>query len=48
MVMATAAEATTAAASTLVSDATAMLMAAQSAADGGLDGNDGFAAIAMQ
>ncbi len=45
MVMATAAEATTAAASTLVA---AMLMAAQSAADGGPDGNDGFAAIAMQ
>ncbi len=36
------------AAVTLVSDAAAMLMAAQSAADGGPDGDDGSAAIAMQ
>jgi hypothetical protein len=33
---------------TLVSDAAAMLTAAQSAADGGPDGNNGSAAIAMQ
>jgi hypothetical protein len=38
----------TGAALTLVSDAAVTLMAAQSAADGGLDGDDGFAAIAMQ
>ncbi len=44
----TAAEATTVAASTLLSNAAAMLMATQSAVDGGLDGDDGFAAIAMQ
>ncbi len=37
-----------AAASTLVSNAAAMLTAAQSAADGGPDGNDGFAVIPMQ
>jgi hypothetical protein len=46
--MATVVEATTVAALTLVSDAAAMLMAAHSAADGGPDGDDGFAAIAMQ
>ncbi len=33
---------------TLVSDAAAMLTAAQSAADSGPDGDDGSAAIAMQ
>jgi hypothetical protein len=43
-----AAEATTVDAVTLVSDAAATLTAAQSAADGGKDGDDGFAAIAMQ
>ncbi len=32
----------------LVSDAAAMLTAAQSAADGGPDGDNGSAAIAMQ
>ncbi len=45
---AAAAEAMTAAALTLVSDAAAMLTAAQSAADGGLNGDNGSAAIAMQ
>jgi hypothetical protein len=45
---ATAAEATTAEAVTLVPDAAATLTAAQSAADGGPDGDDGSAAIAMQ
>jgi hypothetical protein len=45
---ATAAEATTAEAVTLVSYAAATLTAAQSAADGGPDGDDGSAAIAMQ
>ena len=44
----TAAEATTAAASTLISNAAATLMAAQSAADGRPDGDDSSAAIAMQ
>jgi hypothetical protein len=43
-----AAEATTVAGLTLISDAAAMLTAAQSAADGGPDGNNGSAAIAMQ
>jgi hypothetical protein len=43
-----AAEATTAEAVPLVSNAAATFMAAQSAANGGLDGNDGSAAIAMQ
>jgi hypothetical protein len=38
----------TAAALTLISDAAAMLTAAQSEADGRPDGNDGSAAIAMQ
>jgi hypothetical protein len=36
------------AAVTLVSTAAAMLTAAQSAADSGLDGNNGSVAIAMQ
>jgi hypothetical protein len=43
-----AAEATTAAELTLISDAAATLMVAQSAADSRPDGDDGFAAIAMQ
>jgi hypothetical protein len=46
--MATVVEATMAVAVTLVSDAAAMLTATQSAADGGPDGDDGSAAIAMQ
>ncbi len=46
--MVTAAEAMTAAASTLVSNAAATLTAAQSAADVEPDGDNGFAAIAMQ
>ncbi len=45
---ATAAEATTAEVVTLVSNAAAMLMATQSAANGRPDGDDGSAAIAMQ
>ncbi len=48
MAMAMAAEATTAEAVTLVSDAAAPLTAALSAADGGPDGNDSSAVIAMQ
>ena len=44
----TAAEATTTAAVTLVSNAAATLTATQSAANGRPDGNDGSAAIAMQ
>ncbi len=48
MAMAMAAEATTAEAVTLVSDAAAPPTAAPSAADGGPDGDDGSAAIAMQ
>jgi hypothetical protein len=48
MAMATVVEAMTAAASTLVSDAAVTLMAAQTAADGGPDGNNSFAAIAMR
>ncbi len=47
-VTAMAAEATMAEAVMLVSNAAAMLTAAQSVADGGPDGNDGSAAIAMQ
>ncbi len=43
-----AAEVTMVAAPTLLSDAAAMLTAAQSAADGEPDGNNGFAAITMQ
>jgi hypothetical protein len=43
-----AAEATTAAVVTLVSNTAAMLTAAQSVADGGPDGDNGSAAIAMQ
>ncbi len=46
--MATAVEAMPAEALTLVSDAAAMLTAAQSAANGRPDGDDGSAAIAMQ
>ncbi len=42
-----AAEATTVAASTLVSEAAAMLAEAQTAANGRPDGDDGFAVIAM-
>jgi hypothetical protein len=42
------AEATMAEAVTLVSDAAARLTAAQSVPDGGPDGDDGSAAIAMQ
>ncbi len=38
----------TAAAVTLTSNAAATLTAAQSAADGGQNGDDGYAAIAMQ
>ena len=48
MAMAMAAEATTAEAVTLVSDAAAPPTAARSAADGVPDGDDGSAAIAMQ
>jgi hypothetical protein len=50
MAMATGAgaEATTAVAVTLVSDAAAPPIPARSAADGGPDGGDGSAAIAMQ
>jgi hypothetical protein len=48
MAMAMAAEATTEDAVTLVSDAAAPLTAAQSAVDGGPDGNDRSAAIAIQ
>ncbi len=48
MAMAMAAEATAAEAVTLVSDAAPLRTAARSAADGGPDGNDGSAAIAMQ
>jgi hypothetical protein len=48
MAMAMAAEATTAEAVTLVSDAAALPTAARSAADGGPDGDDSSAAIAMQ
>jgi hypothetical protein len=48
MAMATVVEAMTAAALTLVSDAAAMLMATQSAADGGPDSDNSFAVIAMQ
>jgi hypothetical protein len=43
-----AAEAMIAAASTLIANTAAMLTDTQSAADGGPDGDDGFAAIAMQ
>ncbi len=46
--MATVAEATMAEAVTPVSDAAAMLTAAQSVADIGLDGDDSSVAIAMQ
>ena len=45
---ATAAEATTAAAVTLISDAAAIPMGTQSAADGGPVGDDDSATIAMQ
>jgi hypothetical protein len=48
MAMGTAAEATMVAAPTLVSDAAVTLTAAQSAADGGPDGDNGFAAITIQ
>jgi len=48
LLTATAVEATTLAALTLVSDAAAMVTAAQSAANGRPDGDDGFAVIAMR
>ncbi len=48
MAMATAVEAMTVAAVTLVSDAEATLTATESAADGGPDGNDGSVAITIQ
>jgi hypothetical protein len=47
-VTATAAEATTVAAVTLIFNAAATMTVAQSAADSGQNGNDGSAVIAMQ